>query len=102
MTRDELIDAMSIDAGITKEQAKKALKSLQAHLSAAMGAGETIWLPGFGTFGAAVKAPGKGRNPRTGEPIDIAASTRPTFKASSELRRILQPLAESHQNRKAA
>lgn len=94
MTKDELIEAISADAGINKSEADKALRSVCDHISAALGNGEKLTIAGFGTFEPKFRPAGQGRNPRTGEAIPVGASAKAGFRAGAELKRILRPFAE--------
>jgi len=86
MTKEELIAKAAQDAGITKTQADKALKSIIASIEKALKKGDKVSLVGFGTFSVAKRAAREGRNPATGKPIRIPAATVPKFKAGKKLR----------------
>ncbi len=86
MTKAELIERVATDAGITKAAAEKALNSFQAHVTRAIKRGDKLTLTGFGTFLAARRAARRGRDPRTGKEIRIAAARVPKFKAGKELK----------------
>ena len=62
------------------------MKRMVAAVTAALVAGDAVTLVGFGTFSVKKRAARKGRNPKTGEAIDIAASTVPDFKAGKSLK----------------
>lgn len=85
MTKTQLIDAIAIDAGISKIQAKKSLEAFIKVTSASLKQGEKVQLVGFGSFSVVEKPARAGRNPRTGEAIEIAAHRVVKFKAGSEL-----------------
>ncbi len=93
MTKDELAEAIAADAAITKAAASRAIDALRDHIGAAMIAGETLRIPGFGQFDAIVALPHAGRDPRTGQSITIPAKPRARFRPAAELRRRLAPLA---------
>lgn len=101
MNQGELIDAIESDAGITKTQAERALKSLTKHVAAALAAGESVKLTGFGTFTTAIREPMAGRNPRTGEPITTERRAQVKFKAGIDTRAAVKRLVDQAQ-RKAA
>lgn len=72
MTKAELVDQIYAKAGLaSKAVTEKALNAAIAALSEALAAGETVTFTGFGTFKVSERAPRKGRNPRTGEEIEI-------------------------------
>ncbi len=86
MTKVELIAQIAENAELTKKDAEKALNATLDALTAAMVQGDKISLVGFGTFEVRERAAHTGRNPRTGETIEIAASKAPAFKAGKALR----------------
>jgi len=86
MNRNELIASVAGSAGISKVDAASAIDSVLDTISNTLAAGEEVRLVGFGTFGVANRAASIGRNPRTGEAIQIAAATRPKFKAGKALK----------------
>lgn len=86
MNKSELIDAIAGSADITKADAGRALDATIAAITAALQAGDAVTLVGFGTFSVKERAARKGRNPKTGETIDIAASKVPDFKAGKGLK----------------
>jgi DNA-binding protein HU-beta len=85
MNKSDLIDQIAKDAGITKAQATSALNSFIDSTSGALKGGDSVILVGFGTFSLSKRAARKGRNPKTGEEIKIAAKNVVKFKAGSEL-----------------
>lgn len=86
MNKNELIDGVANSAGLSKTDAGKAVDSVIDAISDALAAGGEVRMTGFGTFSTASRAASTGRNPRTGEAIQIAASTRPKFKAGKSLK----------------
>jgi len=86
MNKNELIDGVANAAGLSKSDAGKAVDSVIDAISGALAAGGEVRMTGFGTFSTASRAASTGRNPRTGEAIQIAASTRPKFKAGKSLK----------------
>ena len=86
MNKTELIDAIAEDADISKASATRALESLVSHISKALAGGDTVAISGFGTFSVRERAARTGRNPRTGESIEIAASKGAGFKAGKALK----------------
>jgi DNA-binding protein HU-beta len=86
MNKSELIDAMSDAASISKAEAGKALEGLIGAITGSLKNGDTVSLVGFGTFSVRDRAARTGRNPRTGEEIEIKASRNPAFKAGKALK----------------
>lgn len=86
MTKDQLIDLMAEDAGITRTQAGKAMKSLIDNITKSLKKGNKVSFVGFGTFDVSKRAARSGRNPQTGATIQIPASTVPKFKAGKALK----------------
>lgn len=81
MNKAEIIDAVAEEAKLTKADAERALNATISTIISNVKAGEEVMLIGFGTFKGSERAARTGRNPRTGEAIQIAASTVPVFKA---------------------
>ena len=91
MTKAELIDAVAQQAGVSKTDAEKTIGAFfDEVLSSAKKGDKTAW-PGFGSFSTSQSAARTGRNPQTGEPVKIAASTRMKFTASTTLKAALNP-----------
>lgn len=90
-TKAELIDAIASEAGVTKADAERTVAAFFEVVVAAAKKGEKIAWPGFGSFSTSKSAARTGRNPQTGEPVKIAASTRMKFTASSTLKDALNP-----------
>jgi len=86
MTRAELIAAVADRAGLTRADAERAVHSLLDVVRDALVTGDRVTLPGFGTFDAAERKARTGRNPRTGEAIEIAATRAARFKPSRGLK----------------
>ncbi len=86
MTKEELVAKAAQDAGITKTQADKALKSILGSIEGALAKGDKVSLVGFGTFSVSRRAARDGRNPATGAPIKIPAANVPKFKAGKKLK----------------
>lgn len=83
MNKSELIDAIAKDANLTKAAAGAALDSVIANISKTVAKGDTVTLVGFGTFKSLKRAARVGKNPKTGEPLKIAATTVPKFSAGA-------------------
>ena len=86
MNKSELIAKIAEKSGLNQKDAGKALDGLTQAVSDALANGEDVTLVGFGTFSIKERAERTGRNPQTGEPIQIAASKTPTFKAGKALK----------------
>ena len=85
MNKTELIDAMVADAGITKAAAKKALESFLGNVEGSLKKGNRVSLVGFGSWSVSRRNAREGRNPQTGQTIQIAAKNVVKFKAGAEL-----------------
>lgn len=85
MNKSELISAMAAKAGITKVVAKTALEAFIETTGETLKKGDKIALVGFGTFSVLDKPARTGRNPRTGETLQISAKKAVKFKAGAEL-----------------
>ena len=86
MNKSELIEAIAQEADISKAAAAKALDGLTNAVTAALKKGDTVTLVGFGTFYVGERAERQGRNPKTGEPLTIAAAKTPKFRAGKALK----------------
>ncbi len=86
MTKSELIDKMADSADISKVAAGKALAALMDGIKASLKKGNKVSLVGFGTFSITKRKARKGRNPKTGEAIKIAAAKVPRFTAGKGLK----------------
>lgn len=83
MNKTELRDAVALHAELTNAQADKAIEAVITSITSAVAGGDKVSLPGFGTFEARQRNARTGRNPQTGESLEIAASTAPAFKAGA-------------------
>ncbi|MCJ7665079.1 MAG: HU family DNA-binding protein [Desulfobacterales bacterium] len=90
MTKSELIDRVAKEAKIPRAAAERAINSFTETISEALKAGDKITLTGFGTFQVSNRSARKGRNPRTGEAIDIAAVKIPKFKCGKSFKDSVQ------------
>ena len=86
MNRMELVAAIAEKAELSKKDAEKALKAFTDVVAEELKKGEKIQLVGFGTFEVSERAAREGRNPQTGEAMQIAASKSPKFKAGKALK----------------
>jgi DNA-binding protein HU-beta len=81
MNKSDLIEAVAADAELSKAAAQRALDAVMAHIKNAVVNGDTVQLVGFGTFSSGKRAARTGRNPKTGEPLHIAAAKTVKFTA---------------------
>ena len=86
MNKADLIDAVAEDSDLTKTSAARALDSAIENITNALKGGNSVTLVGFGTFTVRQREARMGRNPRTGEAIQINASRVPGFKAGKALK----------------
>ncbi|MEL0091618.1 MAG: HU family DNA-binding protein [Pseudomonadales bacterium] len=86
MNKQELIDNMADSADISKAAAGRALDAMISSISGALKKGDSLTLVGFGTFSVRSRAARTGRNPKTGETIQIKAAKVPAFKAGKALK----------------
>jgi len=86
MNKSELADAVADAADLSKADGARALDAVIDSITAALKKGDSVSLVGFGTFQVKARAARQGRNPRTGEAIQIKASNVPSFKAGKGLK----------------
>ena len=86
MNKNDLIDAIAADADLSKASAGRALDAAISAITGELSKGGGVSLVGFGTFSVKARAARQGRNPRTGETIQIKASNTPGFKAGKALK----------------
>ena len=86
MNKQELIDAIAKQAGLTKVDAGRALDATTEAICCALQSGDEVRITNFGTFGVSARAATTGRNPRTKETITIPASKQPKFRAGKGLK----------------
>ena len=86
MNKQDLITSVSQSTGLARTDAARAVESVLETISDTLKAGDEVRLVGFGTFSVGRRKASTGRNPRTGEPMDIAESSQPKFKAGKVLR----------------
>jgi DNA-binding protein HU-beta len=86
MNKAELISSVAEKTELTKKDSEKAVNAILEAIGAALRKGDKVQLVGFGTFEIRKRAARKGRNPQTGEEINIAAAKVPVFKAGKSLR----------------
>lgn len=86
MNKSELAEKVAESAGMSKAQAGDAVNAVFDAIQTAMSKGDSVRLPGFGSFSVADVAAGMARNPATGEMFHRPASKRPKFKAGKGLK----------------
>jgi len=86
MNKSELADAVADAADLSKADGARALDAVIDSITSALQKGDNVSLVGFGTFQVKARAARQGRNPRTGETIQIKASNVPSFKAGKGLK----------------
>ena len=86
MNKTELVAAMAEQTNLSKKDAEAALKAVIDVVSEELKKGEKVQLVGFGTFEVSERAAREGRNPQTGETMEIKASKTPKFKAGKALK----------------
>lgn len=89
MNKHELISAIAQSAELSKKDAEKALAATINAISKALAEGDKVQVVGFGTFEVRERAARQGKNPRTGEVINIAATKVPAFKAGKALKDVV-------------
>lgn len=89
MNKTELIAVVAEKAELSKKDAERAINAFTEAISEELVKGGKIQLVGFGTFEVAERAAREGRNPKTGETMQIAASRTPKFKAGKALKDML-------------
>ncbi|MBQ4565600.1 MAG: HU family DNA-binding protein [Oscillospiraceae bacterium] len=86
MNKTELIAEIAIKTGLSKKDAEKALAATVETITETLVKGDKVQLVGFGSFETKKREARMGRNPRTGEPTPIAATSTPVFKAGKALK----------------
>ena len=86
MNKNDLISSVAESSGLTKADAGRAVDGVFESITSALSSGDDVRIVGFGSFSVANRAASTGRNPRTGEEIQIPASKQPKFKAGAPLK----------------
>lgn len=94
MTKADLIEGLSIKLGLAKADAERAVDSVLGDIISALKNGDRVNISGFGTFAVSSRAARPGRNPKTGESIEIAASKAAKFKPGKQLKDSLNGAVE--------
>lgn len=90
-TKAELIDTVAKNAGVSKADAERTLGAFFDTVVAKTKKGDKVAWPGFGSFSTTKRSARTGRNPQTGEPVKVPASTALKFTASATLKAALNP-----------
>lgn len=86
MNKGELVDAMADASGLSKSEAERALNAFIDSVQGAVAKGDKVTLPGFGAFAPTQRSARIGRNPRTGEPVNIPASKSAKFSVGAKFK----------------
>ena len=86
MNKQDLIGAVAENTGLSRMDASRAVEGVFDTITSALKRGDEVRLVGFGTFSCSRRKASTGRNPRTGEPMQIKESTQPKFKAGKSLK----------------
>ncbi len=97
MTKADLVEALANKLGINRNDAEKAVNIVLDDIVHALKQGERVNISGFGTFSVSSREARSGRNPKTGETIEIAASRSAKFKPGKQLKDSLNEAAASSQ-----
>lgn len=89
MTKSDLINALAARANITHSRAEQVVNVIFDAMTESLVAGEGIEIRGFGSFSVRSYKGYKGRNPRTGEPVEVAPKRLPFFKVGKELKELV-------------
>jgi len=89
MNKSELIDAVASKTDLSKADAGRALDAIVESITETLSKGDKVTLIGFGTFGVSERSARTGRNPQTGDPIDIPAAKVPKFTAGKKLKDVV-------------
>ncbi len=86
MNKGDLVEAIAKEADISKEKAKKALDATTESITSSLKKKDSVTIPGFGTFDVTKRKAREGRNPATGEKINIPATRVPKFRPGKGLK----------------
>lgn len=89
MNKSELVEKIAKRSGLPLAGSRKALEAVLECVSDALASGEKVQLVGFGTFKVTERNAREGRNPQTGEVINIPATKTPSFSAGAELKKVV-------------
>lgn len=86
MNKNDLVATVADGTALSKADSERAVNAVFDAITTSLTKGEEVRLVGFGTFSVAQRKASKGRNPQTGQPMDIPASTQAKFKAGKGLK----------------
>ena len=89
MNKQDLIGAVAESTGMSRLEAARAVEAVFGTIGGALQRGDEVRLVGFGTFSVSTRKASTGRNPRTGEPMQIEASASPKFRAGKTLKDLI-------------
>ena len=87
MNKGDIVAFVAKEAGLTKSQANRAVDAIFSGIAECLRKGDKVTLVGFGTFDTLKRKARRGRNPKTGEMMNIPAKVMPRFRPSKELRK---------------
>jgi DNA-binding protein HU-beta len=90
MTKSDFVDKVAAESGLSKKDAGTAVDAVISTIESALKSGDEVSFTGFGKFHVAQRGAREGRNPRTGETMQIAASNVPRFTAGSGLKKAVK------------
>ena len=90
MTKSDFVDKVAAESGLSKKDAGTAVDAVISTIESALKSGDEVSFTGFGKFHVAKRGAREGRNPRTGETMQIAASNVPRFTAGSGLKKAVK------------
>jgi DNA-binding protein HU-beta len=90
VTKSEFVDRLASSQALSKKEAEAAVEAVINGIEEALARGEEVSLTGFGKFHVAQRGAREGKHPRTGEPIQIAASQVPRFTAGAKLKQAVR------------
>jgi nucleoid DNA-binding protein len=90
MTKAELVDSLAVKAGVPRPRAEELVNFFLDDITEGLRKGDKVNISGFGTFTVSNRKARTGRNPKTGEPIDIPASRSAKFKPGKNLKDALE------------
>jgi DNA-binding protein HU-beta len=90
MNKQELITQVADRSGLSRSDASRAVETMLDIITATLKKGDEVRLVGFGNFSVTRRKPSTGRNPRTGEPMQIAASLQPKFRPGKLLKEAIR------------
>ena len=91
LTKTALAEQVADDADLTRKHAKVVVKTVLGSVVEALRRGEKVEIRGFGSFRLRRRPPRRGRNPRTGDPVDVASKQVAYFRPGKELKELLNP-----------